>query len=458
MKRRNNRSKLNYQSLETRRVLASLVNFDSATGTLYIRAEAQASTPFVSEIAATEDVASSELVVSEAGEADQRFPLADVTHISYQGTTGDDHFVNDSEITSRIIGFAGNDVLLGGRSADRINGGNGEDHLTGGFGDDHITGGNGNDTLIENTATDGGNDKMFGGEGDDDIFAGNGADLVVAGDGGDTVNSGEGSDIVLLGDGNDSATTLGGNDIVYGGDGLDNISGGNGADRLFGQGGNDDIFGGAHGDYLRGGDGNDNIKGDNGNDRIFGDLGNDILFGNGGKDTIFAAVPTTLDLNLGLDIADGGDDDFPDTIVKYSTDTGINRSKDSFVDVSVARANGQRAFLVSNKDADGWIETESGLQIRMLVNGTGASPTASDFVRVNYVGTYIDGLQFDAGGPVEFPLFGVIAGWTEALQLMKEGGTAELAIPSELAYGESGVGSIPGDTTLLFTVDLLAVL
>jgi FKBP-type peptidyl-prolyl cis-trans isomerase len=107
--------------------------------------------------------------------------------------------------------------------------------------------------------------------------------------------------------------------------------------------------------------------------------------------------------------------------------------------------------------------TASGLQYKVLKEGSGKSPKATDTVQVNYRGTLIDGTEFDSsykrGEPIEFPLNGVIKGWTEGVQLMKEGAKYQFTIPSKLAYGERGTpgGPIPGDATLIFEVELLKV-
>lgn len=111
----------------------------------------------------------------------------------------------------------------------------------------------------------------------------------------------------------------------------------------------------------------------------------------------------------------------------------------------------------------GATQTESGLVIRTTTEGSGASPAATDKVKVHYEGRLLDGTVFDSsykrGAPLEFPLNGVIAGWTEGLQLMKEGGKATLTIPSDKAYGERGSPpAIPPGATLEFDVELLAVL
>jgi FKBP-type peptidyl-prolyl cis-trans isomerase len=106
--------------------------------------------------------------------------------------------------------------------------------------------------------------------------------------------------------------------------------------------------------------------------------------------------------------------------------------------------------------------TSSGLKYKILREGEGASPSESDTVRCHYRGWLDDGTEFDSsysrGEPAEFPLYGVIPGWTEGLQLVKEGGMIELEIPYQLGYGEEGQPPIPPRATLHFTVELIEVL
>merc|ERR1719464_712029 len=116
-------------------------------------------------------------------------------------------------------------------------------------------------------------------------------------------------------------------------------------------------------------------------------------------------------------------------------------------------------FLDCNDEA---IKTDSGLVFYPMTEGTGKSPTASNEVEVHYHGMLIDGTVFDSsvdrGETIKFPLSGVIKGWTEGLQLMKEGGKATLVIPSDLAYGDQGSGdTIPPGATLKFEVELFKV-
>lgn len=122
-----------------------------------------------------------------------------------------------------------------------------------------------------------------------------------------------------------------------------------------------------------------------------------------------------------------------------------------------------KAFLEENKQADGVKVTDSGLQYQVLTEGNGKVPSASDTVRVHYTGSLPDGTVFDSsvqrGQPAEFPVNGVIKGWTEALTMMPVGSKWRLVIPHELAYGERGAGNaIPPFSTLVFEVELLDVL
>jgi len=128
---------------------------------------------------------------------------------------------------------------------------------------------------------------------------------------------------------------------------------------------------------------------------------------------------------------------------------------------AVAKEQG-RAFLENNKKNEGITTTASGLQYKVLSPGTGKSPSSANNVTVHYTGKLIDGSVFDSsvqrGQPANFGVSQVIAGWTEALQLMKEGDKWMLYIPYQLAYGERGQGGqIPPYATLIFEVELIKV-
>ncbi len=116
-------------------------------------------------------------------------------------------------------------------------------------------------------------------------------------------------------------------------------------------------------------------------------------------------------------------------------------------------------FLEENKGKEGVVVTESGLQYKVITEGSGKKPTLGDTISVKYKGTTIDGTVFDEQTePVEFPLAGMIQGWVEALQLMSEGSVYELYIPSHLAYGENGAGDfIKPNSMLIFNVELIGV-
>lgn len=119
-------------------------------------------------------------------------------------------------------------------------------------------------------------------------------------------------------------------------------------------------------------------------------------------------------------------------------------------------------FLQENAKKDGVKTTASGLQYEVLTEGSGKTPKATDTVLVHYKGTLLNGTEFDSsykrGEPIEFPLNQVIRGWTEGVQLMKEGSKYRFYIPSNLAYGPRGAGGVIGpDETLIFDVELLKV-
>lgn len=136
-----------------------------------------------------------------------------------------------------------------------------------------------------------------------------------------------------------------------------------------------------------------------------------------------------------------------------------NKAKE---DAQVAIAEG-KAYLEENGKREGVVTTKSGLQYEILTEGSGKQPKATDKVRCHYEGRLLDGTVFDSsyqrGEPADFPLNGVIPGWTEGVQLMKEGAKFRFHIPYLLAYGERGAGAqIPPYSTLVFDVELIKVL
>ena len=123
-----------------------------------------------------------------------------------------------------------------------------------------------------------------------------------------------------------------------------------------------------------------------------------------------------------------------------------------------------KAYMDANAKKDGVVTTESGLQYRIIKEGDGAKPTTEDKVIAHYKGTLLDGTVFDSsydrGEPATFPVTGVIQGWVETLQLMKEGAKWEITVPSDLAYGPRGAGPgspIGPNATLIFEIELVAI-
>ena len=132
-------------------------------------------------------------------------------------------------------------------------------------------------------------------------------------------------------------------------------------------------------------------------------------------------------------------------------------------ELTAKKAQGEgAAFLAENAKREGVISLESGLQYEILTEGNGQIPTINDKITAHYHGTLIDGTVFDSsvdrGEPASFPVNGVIAGWTEALQIMPVGSKWKLYVPSDLAYGDRGAGQIIGPySTLIFEVELLSI-
>lgn len=121
----------------------------------------------------------------------------------------------------------------------------------------------------------------------------------------------------------------------------------------------------------------------------------------------------------------------------------------------------EEAFLDAGAAESGAVRTESGLVVKHITVGEGATPAIDDTVRVSYEGMLTSGAVFDSsyvrGAPTDFPLKSIIKGWQEGLQLMKVGGTAKLTVPSALAYGDEGTGPIPGMEPLTFQVSLVGI-
>ena len=134
------------------------------------------------------------------------------------------------------------------------------------------------------------------------------------------------------------------------------------------------------------------------------------------------------------------------------------RERKEMADKNLADGN---AFLEENKKKEGVVSLPSGLQYTVLAEGSGKTPKATESVTVNYRGTLTNGTEFDSsfkrGQPATFEVGKVIRGWTEALQLMKEGAKWRIFIPPALAYGDRGTGPIPPNSTLIFDVELLSV-
>ena len=196
-------------------------------------------------------------------------------------------------------------------------------------------------------------------------------------------------------------------------------------------------------------------------------------------DSTSFAIGVNVAENLGKNIAQQFEEVNLD-LLKAGLNAGIDTNNKSEISGAVAeqiieeffkskqeltakKAQGEgAAFLAENAKREGVISLESGLQYEILTEGNGQMPTINDKITAHYHGTLIDGTVFDSsvdrGEPASFPVNGVIAGWTEALQIMPVGSKWKLYVPSDLAYGERGAGQIIGPySTLIFEVELLSI-
>lgn len=175
---------------------------------------------------------------------------------------------------------------------------------------------------------------------------------------------------------------------------------------------------------------------------------------------VFSLTPEELEI-VKQGLADGTADKTPLVDVEVY--------KGNIQKLALARRNAQgeklaaqsKEYLEKAAKEKGAVKTASGMVYKPLKEGSGASPKATDKVKVHYRGTLVDGKEFDssyaAGKPAEFQLSNVIKCWTEGVQMMKPGGKAQLVCPPETAYGERGSGIIPANATLIFEVELLEV-
>jgi FKBP-type peptidyl-prolyl cis-trans isomerase FkpA len=149
-----------------------------------------------------------------------------------------------------------------------------------------------------------------------------------------------------------------------------------------------------------------------------------------------------------------------ETLKAYDAEVKIAAEKTQ-VEKIAKSAEEAKSFLAENAKVEGVTVTDSGLQYSVITKVDGPKPTAEDTVSVHYVGTLVDGTEFDSSvkrdQPAKFPLNRVIPGWTEGVQLMSVGEKYKFVIPAELAYGEQGAGSIPPGSTLIFEVELLEI-
>jgi len=148
-----------------------------------------------------------------------------------------------------------------------------------------------------------------------------------------------------------------------------------------------------------------------------------------------------------------------DTLTAFQREVAAKQQKKRTELLAKSKAEAD-AFLAANRNNPGVVTLPDGLQYKVITNGTGTTPAPTDIVTVNYRGTLIDGREFDSsaktGHPAQFPVGGVVRGWTEALTQMKVGSKWELFVPPDLAYGERGGPNVPPNSALIFEVELLS--
>jgi FKBP-type peptidyl-prolyl cis-trans isomerase len=181
---------------------------------------------------------------------------------------------------------------------------------------------------------------------------------------------------------------------------------------------------------------------------------------NGGFDVDIVALKSGID-----DAVDGVDSKVSEEDFNAARDNMIKKleaaHEEEQAGLSAANAEAGAKYLAENGTKEGVVTTETGLQYKVITQGEGDLPGATDSVTVHYRGTLVDGTEFDSSysrnEPATFPVNAVIPGWTEALQLMPVGAKWELTIPSSLAYGPAATGAIGPDSVLLFEVELLSI-
>lgn len=173
------------------------------------------------------------------------------------------------------------------------------------------------------------------------------------------------------------------------------------------------------------------------------------------KELVLKGITDTLDGNSQLT-----EEEIKEVLTAYGEEVQVAADAKMKADAEKIAEEG-KTFLAENAKKEGVTVTDSGLQYSVVTKAEGPKPVATDTVTVHYVGTLIDGTEFDSsvkrGQPATFPLNRVIPGWTEGLQLMSVGEKYKFVIPADIAYGDQAAGSIPAGSTLLFDVELLEI-
>ncbi len=335
-RRRQVRSEYQFEKLEDRKMLASIVE---SGGLVTVIASPQDDTVIISTTA-NPGFTDISVNYNQAGAVFGRFATSSIDSVLVFAGAGNDRVFSSSVVPTEVNGQAGNDILNGGSADDIIRGNSGNNRIVGNGGDDLLVGGGGADVILGGA----GNDLLFGQAGVDRLFGQSGDDVLNAGDGNDRVIGGNGDDLVYGGDGNDYIAGNAGEDELFGNFGNDNIHGGPGNDLIAGREGNDSLYGNEGDDFLIGFSGDDLLLGLDGNDTLDGSEGVDRLIGGSGEDYLQGGFDSVADR-----LAGGAGND---TFVRHANDILEDVSNGSGLD-SVLDVRGSDSQTPSDGGDDG---------------------------------------------------------------------------------------------------------
>lgn len=375
-------SRLTFESLEDRKMLAATYDLDG--GVLTINGTDGPEVVILYQF-------TNFFEVEEDGVVIDTYSNDDIDNIIFRGKNGNDEFINNTFETSTFYGHGGDDIFYGGTGKDIAFGGGDNDILYGGIGPDELKGSDGDDQIYGDEGKDrifggNGNDRIFGGGGDDFLSAESGDDVMFGGPGNDYFRGYNGNDEIHGEEGNDTVFGQGGDDTIYGNEGNDRLRGNNDNDTIYGQLGNDVLIGDLGNDYLDGGEGNEIIfphfgddisYGGAGDDQIFDSDGNDQLYGGNGNDLLRSGAGNDhLEGGEGADVlrAEAGRD------LLYG-DEGLDKLFGGFGDDSLHGGSGPQIDQLQGEEGSDRFHQDDGDAIM---------DRAAEDVTIEYQTTFVD--------------------------------------------------------------------